>query len=324
MPHRIIVVFLTLSLVAAACGRTRDADGTTTTTTTPLPETSTEETTADSAADSSTTSPTDPGPTTTVYTGPVSPLNGLPVDDPTLIDRKLIAVKIDNHENAQPQSGIEQADAIIELVVESGWSRFIALFLQSDTEWLGPMRSVRPTDSTVIVPLNGVIQISGGQPWVQAKVVGDGVALIGEVGTPVTMRWNGRNAPHNLYVNTAEVRIYAEGRGLDQAPPPSLFEWGPLGESAQAATGDILFDWTDRIDITWQWTGDEYLRFVGDEPHNWRTMDGEDRRTDRDGHASGSRGRAIPRLPDRSRELRAGFGNGRRERRHGVRRGQIR
>ena len=135
-------------------------------------------------------------------------------------------------------------------------------------------RSV-PQIPTVIAPLNGVIQMSGGQQWIQRKVTGDGVPLIGEVGSPVTMRWNERNRPHNLYVDTTEVRNHAEARGLDQTPPQPLFEWGALGTSAESATGDILFDWSFRVKITWQWTGTEYVRFVSDDPHNWRTKDGE-------------------------------------------------
>ena len=276
MSHRIITALLALSLAAAACGSSGEAEPTTTTT---LLSTTTEavgaSTTTQVEGGSSTTSPAATTSTTEVDDRPLSPLNGLRVDDPTLLDRKLIAVKIDNSTNAQPQSGIEEADAIIELLVESGWTRFIALFLESDTEWLGPIRSVRPTDSTVIAPLNGVIQMSGGQQWIQRKVTGDGVPLIGEVESPVTMRWNERNRPHNLYVDTTEVRNHAEARGLDQTPPQPLFEWGALGTSAESATGDILFDWSFRVKITWQWTGTEYVRFVSDDPHNWRTKDGE-------------------------------------------------
>ena len=169
------------------------------------------------------------------------------------------------------------------------------------------MRSVRPTDSTVIAPLNGVIQMSGGQPWVRAKVNDDGVALIGEVGSPVTMRWNGRNAPHNLYVNTAESRLLAEDRALDQTPPPALFEWGPLSTTSQPAIGDIFFDWTTRIDITWQWTGAEYLRFVSDEPHEWRSMDGEIVDQITRGHACRLEGRAVHGVPRWWWLVRAGF-----------------
>ena len=266
---------MALSLLATACGRSGEADGTTTVGSTSLGDVSPNSTITPPLGDATTSTVGAATTTTLLDDRAVSPLNGMPVDDPTLLDRKLIAVKIDNSTNAQPQSGIEEADAIIELVLKSDATRFIALFLESDTEWLGPMRSIRPTDSTVIAPLNGVLQMSGGQSWIRTRATTDGVALIGEVGGPVTMRWNGRNAPHNLYVNTAEVRNHAEDRGLDQAPPPPLFEWSPLGESARTATGDILFDWTSRVQVTWQWAGTEYLRFVSDNPHNWRTMDGE-------------------------------------------------
>jgi len=266
--HRIILSFLALALVGAACGGSAEPEETTTTTIVTT-------TSSTSGATNTSTTPTTvvEESTTTVDGRPLNPLNGMPVDDPTLIDRKLIAVKIDNHLNARPQSGLQFADAMIELEVEGGLTRFIALFLESDTEWLGPMRSLRPTDSAVIAPLNGIIQMSGGQPWIQSLTLANDVALIGEVGAPVTSRSGDRNRPHNLYVNTAEIRIHVENRGLDQTPPQPIFSWGALNGKPVDTGEDVFFDWTDSIDVKWQWTGTEYIRFMGSNAHELQDED---------------------------------------------------
>ena len=216
----------------------------------------------------------DSSPSTTVYTGPVSPISGLPVSDQALLDRKLIAVKIDNHWDARPQSGIEHADAMFELVVEAGITRFIALFHHSDHDWVGPVRSIRPTDWTLVKPLNGALTISGGQPWVVSTVHQNEVPLIGDMGPPLTARWTERRAPHNLYANTAEARRVAEDRGLDQSPPPTLFSRGPSSASPMDVATFIFFDWTDTTDVLWHWDGSQYLRSVDGEPHLWTTRDG--------------------------------------------------
>ena len=216
----------------------------------------------------------DSSPSTTVYTGPVSPVSGLLVSDPTLLDRKLIAVKIDNHWDARPQSGVEHADAMFELVVEAGITRFIGLFHHSDHDWVGPVRSIRPTDWTLIKPLNGALTISGGQPWVVSTVHQNEVPLIGDMGPPLTARWTERRAPHNLYANTAEARRVAEDRGLDQSPPPTLFNRGPSSASPMDVATFIFFDWTDTTDVLWHWDGSQYLRSVDGEPHQWTTRDG--------------------------------------------------
>jgi len=56
----------------------------------------------------------------------LSPLDGLPASDGFSVNRRIIAVKIDNAAPARPQSGIEKADAMIELMVEGGLSRMMA------------------------------------------------------------------------------------------------------------------------------------------------------------------------------------------------------
>lgn len=213
----------------------------------------------------------DPSPTTTLYAGPVSPVSGLPVLSSSLVDRKLIAVKVDNHWNSRPQSGIQEADAVFELVVEAGITRFIALFHNSDSPWVGPVRSLRPTDSTLIKPLNGALTISGGQSWIVGKSL---VPLIGDMGPPLTDRWNDRKAPHNLYANTAEARRIAEDRGYDQSPPPTLFNRGPSTASPMDVATYIFLDWTDTTDVVWHWDGTQYLRSVEGVSHQWIAQDG--------------------------------------------------
>ena len=42
--------------------------------------------------------------------------------------RRVIAFKIDNNINARPQSGIQESDAIFEILVEGGMTRFLAFF----------------------------------------------------------------------------------------------------------------------------------------------------------------------------------------------------
>ena len=213
--------------------------------------------------------------TTTAYSGPVSPVTGMPVDDVALLDRKLVAVKVDNHWDAKPQSGLDSADAVYELVVEGGLTRFIALYHHSDSTWVGPMRSARPTDWTLVKPLNGVLMISGGQRWITSKITRNDVPLIGDMGPPLTNRWRERKAPHNLYVNTYEARLVAEDRGLGNKAPPTLFRRGPLSAPEGATAGHIFLDWTDSIDVVWRWDGARYLRSSDGEPESWRNKDGD-------------------------------------------------
>jgi hypothetical protein len=267
---RTLVLMIVLAVVAASCGGD-DAATTTSELTTLAPVETTAATTT--ASSPSTTEAT----TTTAEGLTPSPLNGMGVEDPELLNRRVIAIKIDNHWDARPQSGIEQADAVYELLVEGGLTRFIALFHHSDTEYLGPVRSGRPTDPTLVKFLGAPLQISGAQPWVVSIILGDGVNLLGDTGA-TTFRIHTRSAPHNLYGSTILMREEADRRGYPDDPPAEpIFDFGDPTPGDPGAER-INLDWSDNPIVHWEWTGTEYIRFNGDTPHTWRSapVEGEE------------------------------------------------
>jgi Protein of unknown function (DUF3048) N-terminal domain/Protein of unknown function (DUF3048) C-terminal domain len=235
-------------------------------------------TTTTSAPPTTTTtvaSTTTEAPTTTIA-GALSPINGLPVDDPELLDRRLLAVKIDNHPNARPHSGIEQADAVIELMVE-GVTRFISMWQQSDVDYLGPMRSGRPTDQTMLAFFNEPsFAISGAQSWVQDMIASVGIHLIGEV-EPATFRVSERRAPHNLFANTNLLREYADERGYPDEPIDGpMWEFGPMREDADEAA-KVSFDFVGNpVEWTWDEASKTWLRTLAGDESSWVTEDGEE------------------------------------------------
>ena len=217
-------------LILTACSPDDSADTTTSTSTSSTTVTTSETTTT---VPPSTT-------TTTTLRKDLSPINGLPVEDPGLIDRRVLAIKIDNHFNARPQSGINGADMVIELMVE-GITRFLTLWHQSDSDYLGPMRSARPTDPTLLQAFNEpTFAMSGAQNWVQAVIRSTGVHLIGEI-RPATFRVSGRQAPHNLYVNTVLLREHADSLGYPDAPPDGpIWDFGPMPLSLDSVSSVVI------------------------------------------------------------------------------------
>lgn len=216
--------------------------------------------------------------TTTKTPGAVSPINGLPVEDPALLDRRVLAVKMDNHPNARPQSGVQEADVVFEIVVE-GITRFLTLWQQSDTNYFGPMRSGRPTDPHLLTALNEpTFAISGAQGWVQGLITSMDVHLIGEV-RPATFRISGRFAPHNLYVDTNLLRDHADAQGYPDEPPAGpIWGFGDLPASAEPAIS-VEIDFVGNS-VVWDWdqaTG-TWLRTADGIESMWRSEDGEEGR----------------------------------------------
>lgn len=91
-----------------------------------------------------------------VYFGPdeyplsMNPLTGLVVEDPALLERRPMAIKITNHpRTVRPQSGLSRADVVYEYYMERGISRFIAVFYGQEAEKVGPVRSGRFFDEHI-------------------------------------------------------------------------------------------------------------------------------------------------------------------------------
>lgn len=57
--------------------------------------------------------------------------------------RRPLGVAIENHLDARPQSGLQNADVIYEAVAEGGITRFLAVYFCEDASIIGPVRSAR-------------------------------------------------------------------------------------------------------------------------------------------------------------------------------------
>ena len=182
-------------------------------------------------------------------------------------------VKIDNDPSARPQSGLAEADAVIELMVE-GITRFAAVFHTGDAETIGPIRSMRPTDGQLARLFDAPLLTSGGQDWVVAMIRDTGTDIVGEVGAPQTFRSRNRRAPHNLYGNTVEVREFADRRGYLSDPPAPIWEFGELDDSAEPAS-TVTLRFAPGHTTEWDWDGDAYLKTTNGAAHEWITADEE-------------------------------------------------
>ncbi|OGH85001.1 MAG: hypothetical protein A2493_02740 [Candidatus Magasanikbacteria bacterium RIFOXYC12_FULL_33_11] len=72
-------------------------------------------------------------------------LDGVCVDSQEEVNPELVAVMIENHVDARPQSGLAKASVVYEAPVEANYSRFMAIFPKDvDISKVGPVRSARP------------------------------------------------------------------------------------------------------------------------------------------------------------------------------------
>lgn len=186
-------------------------------------------------------------PTTTTAAPPaVAPLTGLPVDDPALLSRVALVVKIDNVDSlSRPQVGINQADVLYEEKIEGPVTRFAAVYQSQGSNPIGPVRSGRSTDIAIVTPLNRPLYAFSGANGVTLQQLRD--APLVDIGYDVQpqayWRQPGRRAPDNLFSNTDDLWSFAPA---DAQPPAPLFTYRdadePLPEGAErVSTIDLSF-----------------------------------------------------------------------------------
>ncbi len=215
----------------------------------------------------------------------MSPFTGLELSPELWLKRprRVIAFKIDNNFNARPQSGLQEADSVMEILVEGGMTRFLAFYLDRTSPYVGPIRSARPTDPTLIRPYGGVLVVSGATAGLIPTIRDLGVPVLEEVSSPTMFRISDRVAPHNLYADTELVREYIDQKGFlfNQDVNP-LYNFGNDQSSWTAGANRVTLKYSDFTTVIWKFDNEEYNRFIidGYSPnseavaHNFVTRDG--------------------------------------------------
>lgn len=139
----------------------------------------------------------------------MSPLTGLPTD-PTA---PVLAVKVDNSPAGRPWSGVEDADVVYVEPVEGGTTRLLAVFSSRQPETVGPVRSARESDVTVLAAYGRpALAYSGSAPELAGTLAGAPLATVTPEASPGAFRRDpGRRAPENLYASPAELLAAARG-----------------------------------------------------------------------------------------------------------------
>lgn len=91
--------------------------------------------------------------------GVINPLTGLTAPDPSLLERRPIAVKMVNYPRSMRpnQSGLSRADVVWEHYIEDGISRYVAIFYGNQPNRAGPVRSGRFFDEHLMRMYNAYL-----------------------------------------------------------------------------------------------------------------------------------------------------------------------
>lgn len=216
MTHRMrwgtVALLLTLILVLSACQKSTSVTSTTTKPSSTQTKTKTQPTTQKTNPSSTSTTTATPTPAPT-KPQKVYPLTGLPAKGP--INNRVFGVMINNYYLARPQSGLQKADIVYEVLTEGRITRFLALFQSQKPNIIGPVRSMRPYFAKLDEGYGGIYSALGWSPQAQALLKKGGIDYIQGLFHDGTWfyRVNFRKAPHNAYTTYDNLVKGAKTKG---------------------------------------------------------------------------------------------------------------
>lgn len=150
-----------------------------------------------------------------------NPLTGLPVADPTLLNRRPMVIKIANSPDyVRPQSGLTLADVVFEYYIEWGDTRFIAVFYGNESPLVGPVRSGRYFDEHVARMYDAFLVFKFADPrelsYLRESTLNEFLVVPGVGACPpfVTGPYR-REIYNNIFFNTTKWAACAAKKGLD-------------------------------------------------------------------------------------------------------------
>jgi hypothetical protein len=222
------------------------------------PKIDVEETTTSASKDSEETETTKKSISELEITGNINLLTGFEISD-SVLNTRPFAVMINNAGEARPQSGLNKADCVIEVVDEGGITRLIGIFSSKDAEVVGPIRSARQYYAEMSRMFDPVYVFWGTYP--EGYKIVDNMDM--DVLTPLgdqsgassitanmaegkdAWRDSTRVAPHNAYSSTEKLKAAAENNGyaIDGGQSPFSFKLD-ASEEKRGTVSDIKIDFS--------------------------------------------------------------------------------
>ncbi len=124
------------------------------------------------------------------------------------------AVMIDNHSDAWPQAGLDQAYMVYEIIVEGGETRLMALFKGADLDKIGPVRSARHYFIDYAMENDAIYVHFGQSPQAQSDIKKYSIDDINGIAEDGTTFWRVKDkaAPHNAVTNTEKLLESAKSK----------------------------------------------------------------------------------------------------------------
>lgn len=198
----------------------------------------------------------------------INPLTGLAVDNPEILERRPIMVKVSNYpQYGRPHAGLSFADMVFEYYIGYGQNRFLALFYGQDCTLIGPVRSGRFIDAQLVPMYSGVLAYGSADEDTDAEInlrLGDYAIANWEVGEPV-FTGEDTHSIAGVFANSEALSSYVSELGLSNGEPdlPGMqFSYAIPNHGKHADQFRVLFNFYNRGDWRYDASSGKYLRWI--------------------------------------------------------------
>jgi len=208
---------------------------------------------------------------TTVNLGEISALPETKEKESPFGSRPL-SIMIENSGGARPQTGLDKANIVYEVLAEGGITRFLAIYYDQEAEVVGPVRSARPYFISKSLEHQAIYVHIGGSEEAYNFIKEERIDDINEfVDFQPFWRTQDRKPPHNLYTSTIKLRQEANKLGYVEMIKKEDYQFET--DSHEKLTGrqsnSIVITYNNDYTVSYKYKPEsmKYLRFINNEPH---------------------------------------------------------
>jgi hypothetical protein len=183
-----------------------------------------------------------------------------------------LSIMVENSEGSRPQSGLDKANIVYEVLTEGGITRFLAIYYDQDAEEVGPIRSARPYFVSKSLEHQAIYVHVGGSEEAYNFIKEEKIDDINElVDFQPFWRSTDRKPPHNLYTSTINLRKEANKLGYIEMIKKQEYQFEiDINERLTGRESDsILIPYNSIYTVSYKYQPEsmKYLRFMNGEPH---------------------------------------------------------
>lgn len=204
-------------------------------------------------------------------------LTGLNELESNLDSQRALAVMISNYKKSTPQWGISKADVFVEMPVEGGITRFMAIFKDwTGLEKVGPVRSARDYFISVALGFNAIYGHFGGSPMAYAKLQNERIEYIdgirsGQYFKRDAERRKNAGLEHSAYSTGDMLKKGIESKKISTVNSKDniMFEFNDSDTAEGEDTSYVKIPYSGYISPYYQYDSDKkvYKRFQFDKEH---------------------------------------------------------